>query len=41
MIEHASGLPTISAAVATTRQILQKLGLAELAPGGGVLLSDR
>ena len=39
MIERASGLPTISAAVATTRQILQNLGLTEIAPGGGMLLS--
>ena len=40
MIERASGLPTISAAIATTRQILQNLGLTKIAPGGGVLLSD-
>jgi len=39
MIERASGIPTVSAAVATTRQILQKLGLTEVAPGGGALLS--
>lgn len=39
MIERASGLPTVSAAVATTRKILQSLGLTEVAPGGGALLS--
>lgn len=39
MIERASGLPTLSAAVATTRQILQSLKLPEIAPGGGALLS--
>ena len=40
MVERASGLPTISAAIATTRQILQNFGLTKIAPGGGVLLSD-
>ncbi|MEM9239068.1 MAG: Asp/Glu racemase [Pseudomonadota bacterium] len=39
MIEHASGLPTMSAAVATTRKILQSLDLDAVAPGGGALLS--
>lgn len=39
MIERASGLPTVSAAVATTRKILQSLELTEVAPGGGALLS--
>ncbi|MDG4719997.1 MULTISPECIES: Asp/Glu racemase [Thalassospira] len=39
MIERASGLPTLSAAVATTRKILQMLNLSEIAPGGGALLS--
>jgi len=39
MIERASGLPTLSAAVATTRKILQSLNLTEVAPGGGALLS--
>ena len=39
MIERASGLPTLSAAVATTRKILQSLELTEVAPGGGALLS--
>lgn len=40
MIERASGLPTLSASVATTRQILRQLGLTEVAPGGGALLSN-
>ena len=40
MIERASGLPTMSAAIATTRQILRNLGLAEIAPGGGALLAN-
>ena len=40
MIERASGLPTMSAAVATTRQILRNLNLAEIAPGGGALLAN-
>lgn len=39
MIERASGLPTLSASIATPRQILRQLGLTEVAPGGGVLLS--
>ncbi|MEM8812437.1 MAG: Asp/Glu racemase [Pseudomonadota bacterium] len=39
MIERASGLPTVSASVATTRRILQSLNLTEVAPGGGALLS--
>ncbi|MCG8491479.1 MAG: Asp/Glu racemase [Sneathiellales bacterium] len=40
MIERASGIPTLSAAVATTRQILKSLNLTEVAPGGGALLSS-
>jgi maleate isomerase len=40
MIERASGLPTLSAAVATTRQILRNLDLTEVAPGGGALLAN-
>ncbi|MEM9601585.1 MAG: Asp/Glu racemase [Pseudomonadota bacterium] len=40
MIERASGLPTLSASVATTWQILRSLGLTEIAPGGGALLSN-
>ncbi|WP_420411173.1 maleate cis-trans isomerase family protein [Roseibium sp.] len=39
MIERASGLPTVSAAVATTRKILQSLNLTAVAPGGGAFLS--
>lgn len=39
MIERASGLPTVSAAVATTRKILQSLELPEIAPGGGAFLA--
>ncbi|MEM9357247.1 MAG: Asp/Glu racemase [Pseudomonadota bacterium] len=41
MIENASGVPTVSAAIATTRKILQSLGLSAVAPGGGALLSER
>lgn len=40
MIERASGLPTLSAAAATTRQILRSLDLTEIAPGGGALLAN-
>ena len=40
MIEKASGIPTLSAAVATTRSILQALDLPAIAPGGGSLFSD-
>jgi maleate isomerase len=40
-IEKASGLPTLSAAVATTRSILQTLKLNPVAPGGGALLAAR
>jgi maleate isomerase len=40
MIERASGVPTVSAAVATTRQILRALDLTEVAPGGGALLAN-
>lgn len=40
MIERASGLPALSAAVATTRQILRRLDLTEVAPGGGALLAN-
>ncbi|MEM6492015.1 MAG: Asp/Glu racemase [Pseudomonadota bacterium] len=39
IIEGASGLPTFSAAVATTRKILQSLDLDAVAPGGGALLA--
>lgn len=37
-IEAASGLPTISASVATTRKILEALKLDAVAPGGGAML---
>ena len=40
MIEKSSGLPTLSAAVATTYQILRNLDLTEVAPGGGALLAN-
>ncbi|MEM7404741.1 MAG: Asp/Glu racemase [Pseudomonadota bacterium] len=40
LIERVSGLPTLSAAVATTRQILQSLNLRAFAPGGGALLGS-
>ena len=40
-IEKASGIPTISAAVATTYEILKTLNLEPVAPGGGFLLSQR
>ncbi|MEM6547991.1 MAG: Asp/Glu racemase [Pseudomonadota bacterium] len=39
MIERASGLPAVSAAVATTAKILETLSLTAVAPGGGALLS--
>ena len=38
-IERASGLPTLSAAVATTWSILRTLKLNPVAPGGGALLA--
>ena len=40
-IEKASGIPTISAAVATTYAILNTLRLKPVAPGGGYLLTER
>jgi maleate isomerase len=40
-VEAESGLPALSAAVATTYQMLRKLGLATRVPGGGALLSGR
>jgi maleate isomerase len=40
-IEKASGLPTLSASVATTRSILKTLKLDPVAPGGGALLAAR
>jgi maleate isomerase len=38
-IEKASGIPTISASVATTYSILNALKLKPVAPGGGTLLN--
>ncbi|MDX1606697.1 MAG: hypothetical protein R3202_10930 [Candidatus Competibacterales bacterium] len=40
-IEDASGLPTLSAAVATTYQMLRRLGLGTEVPEAGALLSGR
>jgi maleate isomerase len=37
-VEHESGLPTLSAATATTWAILRSLDLEPLIPGGGALL---
>ena len=38
-IEKMSGLPTLSASVATTWSILKELRLNTIAPGGGMLLN--
>ena len=38
-VERRSGLPTLSAATATTWAILRALNLEPLAPGAGALLS--
>ncbi len=38
-IEKASGIPTLSAAAATTRSILKELDLEPVAPDGGALLT--
>ena len=38
VIESVTGIPTLSASVATTWSILQALGLKAIAPGGGTLL---
>jgi len=40
-VEHATGLPVVSAAVCTTFQMLERLGLKTVAPDGGTLLSGR
>lgn len=40
-IERASGIPTISAAVCTTHQMLSRLGLETVVPGTGALLSGK
>jgi maleate isomerase len=39
-VEKASGIPTLSASVATTWKILQMLNLKAIAPGGGFLLES-
>jgi len=41
VVEQECGLPVISAAVCTTFQMLQKLGLRTYAPDAGALLSGR
>jgi len=40
-VQAQSGVPTLSAAVATTWQMLKKLELATHVPGSGALLSGR
>ncbi|MEW5710603.1 MAG: Asp/Glu racemase [Pseudomonadota bacterium] len=40
-VEDGAGLPVVSAAVCTTFQILQKLGLKTYVPGAGALLSGK
>jgi maleate isomerase len=39
VVEKECGIPVISAAIATTYQMLRKLGLATYVPGAGTLLS--
>ena len=41
VVEQESGLPVVSAAVCTTYQMLQKLGLKTYVPHAGVLLSGK
>ena len=41
LVEQATGLPVVSAAVCTTHQMLVKLGLATHVPNAGALLSGR
>lgn len=41
VVEQQSGLPTLSAAVATTRALLEALGLTPQLPGAGALLGAR
>lgn len=41
VVEKECGLPVVSAAVATTYQMLKQLNLPAHAPGGGTLLSGR
>jgi len=40
VVEKQCGLPVVSAAVCTTHQMLQKLGLKTYVPGAGALLSS-
>ena len=40
-LEQAVGVPVVSAAVCTTHQMLDRLGLARNVPGAGALLSGR
>lgn len=40
-VEKYFGLPAVSASVCTTYQMLNRLGLKTVAPGGGTLLSGR
>ena len=40
-VEQESGLPVVSAAVCTTYQMLQKLGLDTHVPNAGILLSGK
>ena len=40
-IENRVGLPVLSSSVATTWQMLKKLGLSTQVPGHGALLSGR
>ena len=41
LVEQATGLPVVSAAVCTTHQMLMKLGLSTHVPNAGTLLSGR
>ena len=41
IVEDECGLPVISAAIATTYQMLKKLGLNTHVPNGGALLSGK
>ncbi len=41
VVEDECGLPVISAAIATTYQMLKKLNLATHVPHGGALLSGK
>jgi maleate isomerase len=41
VVEREAGLPVVSAAVCTTYQMLQKLGLDTYVPNAGILLSGK